>query len=198
MRRFVIIIISLFAFFTPIYAQRPITEEDENVTAEIFKKYPNQKVYYHEEYGVYKIEETITPKNSKYSDYSLYRLLDSKGNELFPNCSFTKIYFCSADGLNKNYYPYIEAYLKKTMWALSLDGQWLTMPIKGNVGSFKTTDGKTQIPVREPRNGRSLFRRDSGSSGRQRSWILPWDRQGSYTSGAVLRSPSVPSSPSGK
>lgn len=144
MRRFVIIIISLFAFFTPIYAQRPITEEDENVTAEIFKKYPNQKVYYHEEYGVYKIEETITPKNSKYSDYSPYRLLDSKGNELFPNCSFTKIYFCSADGLNKNYYPYIEAYLEKTMWALSLDGQWLTMPIKGNVGSFKTTDSKTQ------------------------------------------------------
>lgn len=144
MRRFIVLIIALCAFSTPIYAQRPITKEDKEVTAEIFKKYPNQKVYYYEEYGVYKLEQTITPKNSKYSDYSLYRLLDSKGNELFPYCSFTKIYFCSADGLNKNYYPYIEAYLEKTMWALSFDGQWLTMPIKGNIGSFKTTDRQTQ------------------------------------------------------
>ncbi len=144
MRRFVIIIISLFAFLTPIYAQRPITEEDKNVTAEIRKRYPKHSFYYDKEYGVYLLRETITPKNPKYSEYDLYSLLDSKGNELFPNCSFTKIYFCSADGLNKNYYPYIEAHLEKTMWALSFDGQWLTMPIKGNIWSMKTKNSQTQ------------------------------------------------------
>ena len=144
MRRFVIIIISLFAFYTPIYAQRPITEEDKNVTAEIRKRYPKHSLSYDEKYGVYLLSETITPKSPKYSDYNRYSLLDSKGNELFPNCSFTKIYFRSADELNKNYYPYIEAHLEKTMWALSFDGQWLTMPIKGNIWSMKTTDRQTQ------------------------------------------------------
>ncbi len=144
MRRFVIIIISLFAFLTPIYAQRPITKEDKTVTDEIRKRYPKHSLSYHEEYGVYLLSETITPKNPKYSEYDLCSLLDSKGNELFPNCSFTKIYFRSADELNENYYPYIEAQLEKTMWALSFDGKWLTMPIKGNIWSFKRKNNQTQ------------------------------------------------------
>lgn len=144
MRRFVVLIIALCAFYTPIYAQRPITEEDKNVTAEIRKRHPKHSLSYDEEYGVYLLSETITPKNPKYSEYDLYSLLDSKGNELFPNCSFTKIYFRSADGLNKNYYPYIEAQLEKTMWALSFDGQWLTMPIKGNIWSMKRKNSLTQ------------------------------------------------------
>lgn len=192
MKRFIALIIATFTLcFAPIYAQRSIAPEDKTITAEVRQKYPKHSVYYNNEYGVYLLEETITPTNSKLSDYKKYSLLDNKGTELFPCCSFNKIYFKCADELNKNYYPYIEAHLEKTMWALSFDGYWLTMPIKGNISSFKQKDKQTQktkiwyllpkYPLKySPVSGFYLYN-DKGKSPKIKSTCSWIDINGNYT-----------------
>ncbi len=143
MKRILSFLIFLFLITTTQAQLRDVWSYDSDTYQRIRNMYPNYKMKY-PYHGVWILETTrevkYKPQPGDWRSRKII-LVDSLGNNIMGGDSFTAIMCKSADEDNPELYPFFEAFVNDQRFCISMDGKYLTGPVK--VGwTYKRVDKK--------------------------------------------------------